>query len=116
MYTDIKSFEDACKALNYDPTLPEFPMASADEKKALIAHYKLTVIAKAINEGWTPNWGNSNQWKYFPWFKMSDGFSFRVAVCNLSHSRVGSRLCFQSEEKAEYAGKQFIKLYKEYFT
>ena len=33
-----------------------------------------------------------------------------------AYSDVGSRLCFESSEKAEYAGNQFKELYKAYFV
>ncbi|MFL0088524.1 hypothetical protein V2550_07605, partial [Tenacibaculum maritimum] len=42
-------------------------------------HFKCQFIAellcKSLNEGWNPNWDNSNEHKYYPWFKMgSSGF------------------------------------------
>ena len=122
MKNKIKSFEDACKALGIEPTVPEFTGIEESERKALLAHYKLTVIARALNEGWKPNWNDWNEWKYYPWFRMGDnggspgvGFSFGGYDGGHSHSSVGSRLCFKTEELAEYAGKQFEDLYKDYF-
>ncbi|MBN2668771.1 MAG: hypothetical protein JXR60_06035 [Bacteroidales bacterium] len=41
------------------------------------------LICETLNEGWQPDWSNSNEEKCFLWFKMSDsssasGFSFDV--------------------------------------
>lgn len=122
MHTDIKTFEDACKALNIDPQkLPDFSIFPVKHQTAMQAHAKLVIIAEAINEGWTPNWKEYDQNKYSPWFDMndedaSDGFSFNAADCDSGTSDVGSRLCFSSREKAKYASTQFLELYKEYFV
>lgn len=123
---NLKTFEDACKIENIDPktAIPEFSIWSKKDQKAMTAHAKLVIIARAANrlanggKEWTPDWTNYDQWKYYPWFDMSRGSSgFRfddyVHWCSLSY--VGSRLCFVSREVCEYVGKQFIKLYKDYF-
>lgn len=122
MKDKIKTFEDACKVLGIEPTVPEFSGVEESERKALIAHYKLTVIARALNNGWKPNWNDWNQWKYYPWFRMGDnggspgvGSSFYGFGRDYARSAVGSRLCFESEELANYAGQQFEELYKDYF-
>ncbi|HEX5555318.1 MAG TPA: hypothetical protein VFX43_18915 [Chitinophagaceae bacterium] len=112
----IKSYEAACKALNQDPTLPEFPALSAAEKKAAIAHYKLVIIAKALNGEWKPDWGDWGQDKYFPWFDFRDGrFVFNSVNYFYSYSYLGSRLCFRDRDTAKYAATQFIDLYNDYY-
>lgn len=121
-YKKIKSFEDACKAVNIDPkALPEVSMLPAIHQKAIVAHYKLIIIAEAINDGWQPNWNDSNEWKYFPWFEVEAdedrpaGFGFSYSYYDIwpSSTLVGSRLCFKTRETAIYAGKQFEDLYKD---
>ncbi|CAA0192838.1 hypothetical protein [Tenacibaculum maritimum] len=82
-------------------------------------HFKCQFIAellcKSLNEGWTPNWDNSNEHKYYPWFKMgSSGFRFVVCDYWTTDSFVGSRLCFKSRKLAKYAGEQFEDLYKKF--
>ena len=120
----IKSFDDACKILNQDATLPSFTMVSEKEQAAMIAHYKLMIIIRAANtldnDGaqWTPNWKDSSQYKYYAWFEMdgSSGFRFRVYVGWLANSYVGSRLCFKSYERCTEIAKTFFDLYKDYFV
>jgi hypothetical protein len=116
----IKTFDDVIRELGDDPE--EFKNAiSIMEEPDEIAYVKLKLIAKALNEGWTPDWSNGEWDKWYPWFKMDDSssagrFSFIVAGNRVSTSAVGSRLCFKSEELADYAGTQFLELYRELFV
>jgi hypothetical protein len=121
MYTDIKTFEDACKAINVEPTIiPDFSLFPESDQEAMIAHAKLVIIAKAINGDWVPDWTNSKWDKYYPWFEMGSpsggGFSCDDDGTWDAVSCVGSHLCFETREKAIYAGKQFEDLYKAYFV
>lgn len=116
----VKSFEDACQLLGIEPNVPEVSMLPDNHQKALVAHYKLVIIAEAVNEGWKPNWDNWDEIKYYPWFDLegsSSGASFSCYGYDgwVTYSVVGSRLCFKTWELAEHIGKTFIDLYKDYF-
>jgi hypothetical protein len=125
-FTEIKTFEDACKVerLNPKKVIPDFKAYPAKDRKAMIAHAKLVIIARVLNKlanrgkQWKPDWTNGQWDKYYPWFYMGGSSGFRFYGCGGwgSGSDVGSRLCFISQEVGEYAGKQFTKLYKDYFT
>ncbi|MEZ7528619.1 MULTISPECIES: hypothetical protein [Cloacibacterium] len=117
----VKSFEDACKVLDITPSVPVVTGIHEKYQKPLIANYQLMVIAEALNEGWTPDWSNGEWDKWYPWFNMDNSssagrFSFDGADSRNSYSCVGSRLCFKSEELADYAGTQFLELYRELFV
>ncbi|WP_340112640.1 hypothetical protein [Maribellus mangrovi] len=118
-FRTIKSFEDACKHLGIDPTkLPDVSMIPEEFAKPIIANYKLTVVYKAINNGWRPDWSNWDQYKYFPWLSvLSSGFGFSGSYYGYGHSNtyVGSRLCTDSREKALYIAEQFQDEYKDFF-
>ena len=116
----VKSFEDACQLLGIEPNVPEVSMLPENHQKAIVAHYKLVIIAEAVNEGWKPNWDNWDERKYYPWFDLegsSSGAGFSYDDCDVwyANSLVGSRLCFKTWELAEHIGKTFIDLYKDYF-
>ncbi len=120
----VKTYEEACEKLGLKPmALPEVSVVPSKHQKALIAHFKLIIIAEALNDGWQPNWNDSDEYKYFPWFeikaddKRPGGFGFSYTYYDHWHTdtTVGSRLCFRTRELATYAGKQFADLYKEYF-
>lgn len=123
MYTKIKTFEDACSVLELDAknVIPDFSFFPKNDRQSMIDHAKLVIISQAINgKDYTPDWSNSNEIKYYPWFIMvsSSGVCFAFFDYVIWHtiSTVGSRLCFQSREKALYAGKQFEDLYRSYFV
>jgi len=119
----IKTFEDACKALKLKTDLPDVSLLPEKHREAITAHYKLVIIAEALNDGWEPNWNDSNEWKYYAWFEVEadkknpSGFGFSTTDFGVSFARtgVGSRLCFRTRELALYAAKQFKDLYKQYF-
>lgn len=84
---------------------------SEDEK----SYRLIKMLVEILNQGWIPNWDDVSEYKYFPCFEMSSsGFRFGDYDYWYSGSCVGSRLCFKSRELAEYAGTQFIELYKNY--
>jgi hypothetical protein len=121
----IKTFEDACKVEGLDAkkVLPDFSAYPKQDRKAMDAHAKLVIIARAANriandgKEWKPDWNNYDEYKYYPWFEMGGSSGFRCDVCDGwgSDSVVGSRLCYKSAELAMQIGKQFVKLYKDYF-
>jgi len=113
-YTDIKSFNDACQAIGTNEL--EFNELFANLPEDTIAYEKLKIISKAINQGWTPDWDNNNQKKWYPYFNLSSGFGFSGTHYSYGNSDtyVGSRLCFESSEKAKYAGNEFVQIYEKF--
>ncbi|MDR2009922.1 MAG: hypothetical protein LBQ22_05525 [Bacteroidales bacterium] len=115
----IKTYPDACEFLKVEPIVDEVLLKLGFTKDE-IAYRKLKTIAKALNEGWEPDWTNSNEYKYWPWFiynGASAGFGFAHANYSASYTGtgIGSRLCFKTRELAAYAGKTFEDLYNDFF-
>lgn len=110
--------------------------------KDVLAYLQLRIICAALNEGWEPTFANE-EYRWYPWFvvytkeeldRMSEEKRRRVVgrsdccafasgglVCafadyasSFSYTSYGSRLAFKSEELADYAGKQFIKIYADF--
>ncbi|HEX5555317.1 MAG TPA: hypothetical protein VFX43_18910 [Chitinophagaceae bacterium] len=107
----IVSFEHACQELNANPTKIMSVGVSTDE----VAYRKLKVITEALNDGWTPDWSDDDEKKWYPWFDFQVGrFVFGSVLCFCTFSFLGSRLCFRTRELAEYAGKQFEDLYNQF--
>lgn len=88
--------------------------------KALIALNELFTIAQAWNkeDGFTPDFSNKNQTKWFPWFVYSDEAA-GIVCASASHAAtyalasVGSRLCFKTSARARQFGEQFIDLWND---
>ena len=117
----IKSFEDAVKVTGR-PNTPDFSNVPEDLREYFEGQYQMVVIAEALNESWKPNWGDSNEPKYFAWFwhedtdneeGVSSGFVFNGTDYGYSSACAGNglRLCFKTRVLAEYAGKQFIDIW-----
>ena len=113
----VKSFEDACQVLGISTNVPEVKGLPRKHQKAIIANYKLIVIAEALNEGWKPNWQDSDEYKYYPWFDMSNpagvGCSNTYNAASATCAGVGSRLCLKNRELAIYFGQTFTDLFND---
>ncbi len=122
---NLKTFEDACKVLGIEPSVvPTFELYPDQDRKAMQAHAKLVLIARAANQlandnkPWQPDWNDYDQYKYYPWFDMGGSSCFRYGGYDAwtSTLTVSSRLCFKSSVLAEYAGKQFLNQYKQFMN
>lgn len=71
----VKTFEDAVAVLGENNTLvrqyhlyEQQMNGNEEDMRDLTAFLKLRIITATLNQGWTPDWTNSNEWKYYPWF------------------------------------------------
>lgn len=118
----VKTYEDACKVLGVEPINEQNAKAQGFRSDE-IARRKLETIAAALNEGWKPDWNNTDQYKYYPYFyiqenakgKGSAGLSYASTTYAASSTPayIGSRLCFYALRLARYAGNQFTDLYEQ---
>lgn len=118
----VKTYEDACKVLGVEPINEQNAKAQGFRSDE-IARRKLETIAAALNEGWKPDWNNTDQYKYYPYFyiqenakgKGSAGLSCAAARASAAcaAAMLGSRLCFYASRLARYAGNQFTDLYEQ---
>lgn len=113
----ITSYEDACKVLNIQPINEEvFNAFPKEDQRSMLAYHKLTVITRALNNGWKPNWDDQNEWKYYPLFRyVNAGLSYAYSnnAATYTIASIGSRLCFYASRLARYAGNQFTDLYEQ---
>ena len=144
----IKTFEDACEELGeHHAFVAAFRIAEANGAfgSDIIAYLKLRIIVAALNEGWEPEF-NDSEYRWYPWFyfytnkeiedmdeeqkselcrcvgrsnyyaNADGGLSYALASYAFSYSLsyFGARLAFKTKELAEYAGKQFIEIYRDF--
>lgn len=143
-YTTIRSYEDACVALGESMDVEK--LVAAGVPNHIIAQMKLEHICKALWGGENkcqPTADGSKVW-WYPvmalWtpgeisnmsdderrallsacadFGASAGFGSLYAALRSSYSNASSgfRLCLDTEEKAEYFGKQFVELWAEAYA
>lgn len=118
----VKSYADACKVLGIEP-MNEQNMKAQGFRPDEVARRKLETITEALNEGWKPDWNNTDQCKYYPYFFIREnakaegtaGLSFAATLSTASSALayIGSRLCFHDSDTARYAGNTFTKLYEQ---
>lgn len=141
----VKTFEDAWKELGNHPFVKEYALINPfvnDYSRDLVAYLKLRIIVAALNEGWKSKF-EKDEYRYYPSFYIytkeqynksnnekeyciyhSKSYTYVVygSVCvntgysiSSSNASVGSRLAFKTRELAEYAGKQFIDIYADFY-
>ena len=113
----VKNFADICLILG--TTQGEFNAKFSSYEKDTKAYEKLKLITKVLNEGWTPNWSDKNEKKWYPWFEFNNGAGAFVCSKTLygwtyTITDGGSRLRFKSAELAKFAGELFQKEYNEF--
>ena len=157
-YKSIKTYEDACEALDISPIYSGNAVKAVCDNvnqhwdfrqempKHIIALMKLEVISRALwGRDWEPKPDpNGRETFWWPWFalytqaeidNMSDedkgallaghalhganaGFGYLYTSTRSSHAlaTLGFRLCQETEEKAEYFGRQFIRIWADYLA
>lgn len=113
----VTSYETACSQLGISTELPfEFADESNPFYEEFVARYKLSVIARALQEGWQPDWTKRDEKKWYVWFEYKASVGYVVDGTGYeshhTHADVGSRLCFPTSELARYFGEQFIELHR----
>ena len=118
--------------------------AGATVNNDVVAYLKLRIITAALNQGWEPQFTQDED-RWFPWHVLWTeaelaekseewkrdrcltamqyhrggwaGLAFARSSGAPSHASAyfGSRLCFKSDTLAEYAGKQFIDLWMDFY-
>ncbi len=111
----ITSFSDICKLSG--TTEKDFKALYGSLPVDEYAYRQLKLLTSVLNAGWTPNYSDSNEPKYYPYFKWNgSGFGFAGTYydCADTATSCGSRLCFKERKTAEFAGKTFIDIYNAY--
>lgn len=119
----IKTVKDACAELGEKhPLVTQYRLSVAAAyigdpmTEDFIAFLKLRIIATALNGGWEPTFEKDEK-RWYPWFNVRQGNFVYVNASyagSFSSSSSGVRLAFKSKELAEYAGKQFTDIYKDF--
>lgn len=112
----LKGYASACVLLQRDQlTLLDYSKGRSDKQaKREFARHKISTCIEAINEGWYPDFDNTNQPKYYIWmYGKKSGFSSSVSYY-YDNSEVCSDLYCETREKAELIEKICREDYIEY--
>ena len=116
----VKSWEDVVDILEEqgESVVLPYKLAKTKQQKSINALYKIQCISKVLNEGWEPDFNNSNEYRYYPWFEYKKaGWCFRYVFCRYCvFSDYPFGCYYKTEELAEYSSKVFIHIYREYLS
>ncbi len=122
----LKTVEECCEYLGYDPTevIREMPWYPEKDREALEAHAKRLIVVDAINrkendgKEWFPDFTNWDERKYVPYFTVKSSSGFRCLDYDSwgTDSAVGSRLCFFSKAGLDHAIEHFFELFETEFV
>ncbi len=111
----IKTFKEACLVLdiNYEMFIKKCFINEYTEDE--IAYKKLKIIIQVLNEGWKPDWSNSNEYKWLN-YKYFSGGSCSVGSDGWFAVRVFSAgLYFKNEKVAKDALNKFKTIYEDFW-
>ena len=73
-------------------------------------------MTRTLNEGWIPDYTNSNEEKWVIWFDLSSGSG--LSLCGIAYTSaytsVGSRLVFRTKALAMHAVEHFLPEYADH--
>lgn len=113
----VTDYESACAELGIKPlTESDFGILPKEDRFRAFNRHILTIGIRALNEGWKPNFHDSNEYKYYTYIYSSNGgFSF-VVSCGICIGAVGSDLYLKNRELAQHAQTIFKQQYLDYLT
>lgn len=115
----IKSFDDILKigGETLENVIP-YSHPKTKRQKRLNAVARIQFAEEILNEGWIPNWKDSSEYKYYPYFeyKVLGGWCFFFSYdCYFSIS-IAVPAYFKSKEISDFVGKLLIEDYKEFIN
>ena len=126
-YHNIQTMDDVFAATGCNKE--EFEKKLADLPEDVQAFMLLRLIRKALNPTWIPNWADTDEWKYFPYFSIEvpagvggahHGSHLGVSclysdtVASSSAAGFGGALASENREIAIWFGEHFAEIWRGY--
>jgi hypothetical protein len=114
----IKDFKDILKLSNktLKDILP-YQKPTTENQVKINALAKIQLIEEIVNEGWTPNWSNSNEYKYYIWFEFKKSVGWVVyGSYDFCSDCYGGVSFYKNKKVSDFVSKTFLKEYKEFLT
>lgn len=114
LFDKIKNYSDVCKEL-CEPELTEttFHRIPMKYRKKILAYSKLQQIQRLFNGDWIPNWSDSSEYKYYPYYNTSGPGLVFVGSYYLFSSFYGEVAFYKNREISDFIGRTFIDIYTE---
>jgi hypothetical protein len=110
---DVTTYSEVCRRLGEkEITLKDFKQFDDILANKLLNFAKIQQLSKYFNQGWIPNWKDSNEYKWYPYFNDSGGgFVFDYSYCHC-YAFSGSVAYYKTKEISNHIGKYFPDFYK----
>ncbi len=96
-----------------------FDFLPENQRKKALALHKIQNLESWFNQGWTPNWNDSSEYKYYPyfWFYVGGGWSFSSSYDHYSYS-YGQPAFYKNKKISDFIGnnKEFKQIYIDFIT
>ncbi len=113
LFDRIKSYSDICDELKErELLLSDFSFLPEQDREKSLAYNKIQQIARLFNQGWVPDWSDTNQNKWYPYYEYKT--SLGLGFCSSTYgfwSLDGLVAYYQTQEISDFVGKLFIDLY-----
>src|SRR6185369_16767828 len=112
----VKTWDDVLEILGKDEdAITPYKKPKDKRERSINAFAKIQAISEVLNEGWVPDFNNTSQYKYYPYFqKKSSGWVLCSYGDYRGYSFLGSGCFYRTSDLALYAGKEFEDIYKDY--
>lgn len=118
----LNTFTDVCARTGKEEAAYAVPVEGTNKEKADACFRRLKLLEKACNGDAKVDTADTNQWKYFPYFRivpdsskpLGFGLSCSVYDCGCSGSCLGARPEYLKSEDAIHAGRQFLPEYEQW--
>lgn len=103
------TYSEVCRRLNVrELQLNDFGFTSNADTRKILSFARIKQLERYFNQSWTPNWGDSSEYKYYLWYEFKNsGWVF---------SRVSCRLCSSHVAVGFYKTEKIAKHIQTYFN
>jgi len=108
------TYPEVCKRLGEkEITLKDFKQFDEDLSKKLLNTAIINQLVKYFNQGWKPNWKDTDEYKWYPYYTLNNKGGLVFYHSFVYHSRFcGSVGLFKTKEICDFIGKTFIDIYE----
>ena len=115
----VKNFDDVLKiAGKTEEDILPWKNPKTKQQISQNAFAKIQLISEVLNEGWIPNFNNSSEYKYYPWFEKKSppcgSWCLGYVSFYSSGGGLGFGCSYKTEQLAKFAANTFIKEYIDY--
>lgn len=113
LFEEIEEVSDIYAELGLEePTLADVDFLPKEMRERQLAFIHMQHIEKLFNGTWIPNWRDTREQKWYPYFRdTGSGVVFYISCYDSSYD-FGSVAYFKDKATADFVGTKFLHLFK----